>query len=293
MNRRTMILWQALALALLVTGCSGSPESPVSPTRAAAGGVDADVNADGSTLKVNAPTNLSPSGGALVGSNQVTLAFAAASGKYVPVDGIQHRVELFNQNGTLIAAWLTGDSSVLTPNLEYQQTYTWRVQPTLDGQVGPWSGTAGFVTPEPPVPAECLRQPLEANRLGCVIAIAATSDEWRRCTGGSGAACHRFTREVARALSIGDPNWGLLGKPPGVWQCTLNGCGTGGGGFGEDIVAYCTGPGSCRNESGPDGRTDWVAIDIVVGAGLPGASIGWSPIPRAFNRGNNFWSPVP
>ncbi|MBA2604477.1 MAG: hypothetical protein H0U94_12895, partial [Acidobacteria bacterium] len=60
MNRRTMILWQALALALalplLVTGCSGSPQSPVSPTRAVEGGLDADANADGSTLKVNAPT---------------------------------------------------------------------------------------------------------------------------------------------------------------------------------------------------------------------------------------------
>lgn len=289
MNRRTMIPWPLMAAALLVTGCSGSPETPVSPSRAAEASLAA--NPDGSTLKVNAPSNLSPANSVVVGSNQVTLTFDPATGRYAPAAGIQHLVELYDQNQTRIATWVTASSSVTTPNLEYLQSYSWRVQPSLDGQVGPWSNVAGFATPAPPTPAECRAQPIEANRFPCVLAVAAISEEWPRCQAGSGSACHRFTREVARALALGDPNWGLLGKPPGVWQCTLNSCGNISGGLGEDVIVYCTGPGSCRNPSGPQGRIDWVAIDIIVAAGLPGATLGWSPIPRVFNRGDNWWVP--
>lgn len=287
MIRRTMIPWPILAAALFVTGCSGGPETPVSPSRAAEGSLDA--NADGSTLKVNPASNLAPGGGTTVGSTRVTLAFEPASGRYAPAAGMQHRVELYDQNQTRIAEWVIGGSSVVTPELQYLQNYSWRVQPGLDGHVGPWSDVATFATPPPPVPAECLAQPIEANRFPCVMAIAAISEEWVRCQNGSGTACHRFTREVARALSIGDPNWGLLGKPPGVWQCTLSACGNISGGLGEDIVVYCTGPGSCRNPSGPQGRTDWVAVDIVIAAGIPGAQPAWSPVPRVFNRGDNWW----
>jgi hypothetical protein len=67
----------------------------------------------------------------------------------------------------------------------------------------------------------------------------------------------------------------------------------GGEGYGEDIVAYCRSGSTCANRFGPDGRTDIQSIDIVLGAGAPGAAIQWGAVPSRFNRGNNFWVPVP
>ena len=292
MIRRNLLAPAAIAVALLAAGCSGGADSPVAPSPAAEGSLSA--NPDGSTLKVNPPTALTPSGGVEVDSNQVRLTFQPATGRYVQPSGMQHRVELFNQNGSRIAQWMTVATAVTTPVLDYQQSYSWRVQAVLGTETGPWSETAGFIVPLPPTPPECLAQPIENNRLPCILAVAAKSDEWPRCQAGSGSACHRFTREVARALSIGDPLWGLLGKPPGTWQCTPAACGANVvGGLGEDVIIYCTNPGTCRNPAGPDGRTDWVAIDIVLAAGLPGAQIYWGPIPRAFNRGSNYWVPAP
>ena len=292
MLRRTVLASPALAIALLAAACSGSPETPVSPTLATPG--SADANPDGSTLKVNPPTGLSPSGGVEVASNQVRLTFQPAAGKHVEPFGVQHRIELYDQRQQRIAEWTTVAASVTTPVLQYTEGYSWRVQAVLDGRVGPWSDAATFVVPAPPTPPECLAQPIEANRLPCILAVAAKSEDWARCEAGSGSACHRFTREVASALAVGDPLWGLLGKVPGTWQCTPHACGTGvSDGFGEDVIVYCTGPGSCRNPFAPDGRTDWVAIDIILAAGLPGAQLQWSPVPRIFNRGNNYWAPVP
>lgn len=292
MMRRPMLAVPVLAAALLAAGCSGSPETPVSPSQTAPAALGAAE--DGSTLKVNAPSGLSPSGGAEVTSNQVTLVFQPAAGRHVQPLGMQHRVELYDGQQRRIAQWTTPGATVTTPVLEYNESYAWRVQGILDGREGPWSQTATFVVPTPPIPAECMAQPLAANRLPCVLAVASLSDEWPRCQGGSGSACHRFTREVARALSIGDPLWGLLGKVPGTWQCTPTTCGSNiSGGLGEDVVVYCTGPGTCRNPNGPGGRTDWVAIDIILGAGAPGAQIAWSPIARVNNRGDNWWVPVP
>jgi hypothetical protein len=271
MIRRNVLPWPMLAV-LLLSACSDRMETPVSPSLGPPAGLDA--NPDGSTLKVHAPTGLAPSGGTAVEGNEVRLTFQPASGRHVQPFGVQYHVELFDQRQQRIQNWTTPATSVTTAELNYTESYSWRARATVDGQTGPWSDTAAFVVPAPPTPPECLRQPLENNRLPCIFAVAAKSDDWPRCQAGSGTACHRFTREVARALAVDDPLWGLLGKAPGTWQCTTSACGSNVvGGLGEDVIVYCTNPASCRNPSGPDGRMDWVAIDIVLAAGLPGAQI--------------------
>lgn len=149
--------------------------------------------------------------------------------------------------------------------------------------------------PAPPAPAPVLPPPVEliacgprdppaAGRRPCLQQVAERSANWKACEKGDGAACHRYVREVAAALAAGDPRWGLITKSRGEMQCTLDRCGRDVvGGYGEDVVAYL-----------PAGapRDQWHGVDIVGGAGAPGARLEWSdqPLPR---REGNLWAPVP
>lgn len=126
----------------------------------------------------------------------------------------------------------------------------------------------------------------ERDRLECVQQVQRGSPNWGSCQAGNGAACHRFVREVARALAAGDPRWGLITKPRGQQACTEQSCGRDvSGGYGEDMVAYLP-PGNAPSQ--------WLGSDIVGGAGAPGARIQWSnPDGYATNRADNLWSAVP
>lgn len=125
-----------------------------------------------------------------------------------------------------------------------------------------------------------------ADRLDCVRQVQGASPHWGACEAGDPAACHRFVRDVARALATGDPRWGLITKPRGQQSCTTTECGRHvSGGFGEDMVAYL-----------PTGNTpqQWLGTDIVGGAGAAGARPQWSnPEGFATNRPDNLWSPMP
>lgn len=151
------------------------------------------------------------------------------------------------------------------------------------------------VSREPELPPDTVPKDLPAcgprpnptnDRLECVQLVAQYSANWRLCQSGSEPACHRFVREVARALSIGDPRWGLISKPKGQHACTLRACG--GyieGGFGSDVVAYL-----------PDGYADyqWLGADIIGGSGAFGARPQWlSYGGTAQNRRDNLWARLP
>jgi hypothetical protein len=259
---------------------------------------------------IEPPVPVSPVGGQTTASAapNFVLTNGAVSG---PAGTVEYRVEVARDQGFVQMAGAGaavrsagGTTTVNVGGLPAAATLYWRARGS-DGKVtSAWSATQSFRTPSAPTPGpgpapgppsqQCGPQSLGADRSACVQAVAATSAEWPQCVQGNGVACHRFTREVARALAAGDPRWGLLGKGSGQWQCTAAVCGgLGGEGFGEDVVAYCLNPATCQNRNGNDGRTDWQGFDIVVGAGLPGASVSWQVLPQVWNRGNNFWSPVP
>jgi hypothetical protein len=234
-----------------------------------------------------------------------------------PAGPVEYRVEVATDQAfaQIIAVGQTarsgGESTTLSLALPAGAQLFWRARGSNGNVTSAWSAVQAFRTPAPAPPppppspgpspsppgippTNCGPRPLGADRIDCVQAVAAGSSEWSRCQAGDGVACHRFVREVARALAAGDPNWGLLGKGGGQWQCTAGACGPlGGEGFGEDIVAYCTSGGTCRDRNRNDGRADWQGFDIIVAAGIPGASLSWQVLPQAWNRGSNFWSPVP
>lgn len=132
----------------------------------------------------------------------------------------------------------------------------------------------------------------------CLEQVAAQSANWPDCVNGSDVACHRYVREVALALKTTqtNPRWGLI-KKGGGQSCTMTACGEVNG-YGEDVVAYLP-------EDFPlDAKTwKWRGIDIVGGAGAPGARYQWGPLHEAIkcdgevrswcNREGDLWAPLP
>ncbi|MFN7977554.1 MAG: hypothetical protein U0P30_05415 [Vicinamibacterales bacterium] len=149
-----MFVATALPSLLFAAACSQSPSAPLSPT-----GLESatTANADGSTLKVTAPSILGPRGGAVVDTPRPTLVFALATGKFTSV-ALQYRIEAFDANNTLLDSRVVGSGTdgqgSWTPeaDLPWDTVYAWRVRAELDGRTGPWSSLERFQTPPKPVP---------------------------------------------------------------------------------------------------------------------------------------------
>jgi len=280
----------ALPLLVVMAACSGTPQTPTSPSAATGG--SAAAAADGSTLKVTAPILQAPINGITLDSLRPTFSWSPATGSYVAVASPSYELHVLQGGNVIYTATTEGTSHEVSADAAPGEDFQWRVRARVDSAFGPWSSTGTFRTPDRPtapllpftVPESCgpISNP-PGNRIQCALDVAAVSPEWGRCQGGSGVGCHRFSRHVAAALAAGDPNWGLIGKNPGEQQCTWNRCGgLNGEGYGEDVVAYLAGPNIFNN---------WLGFDIVGGAGAPGATVGWGgPLPR---RAGNYWAPVP
>src|SRR5919112_4195664 len=141
------------SLALAVACGKSQPTTPVSPTTAVEGGGTA-AGPDGSTLKVTAPTPVSPINnqqpdGALV------LTATKAAGKFADIP-VSYEFEIFNAaNQRVYTSGVTGGagagpdnvSHTVAGSLEFDQPHTWRVRGVYQGAVGPWSAAASFRTP--------------------------------------------------------------------------------------------------------------------------------------------------
>jgi hypothetical protein len=280
--KRKSTICLAVICAMAVS-CSGSPESPVSPT-----GVDQTVtflNPDGSSLKVRAPGGLSPNGGVL-NTRRPTLSFTNPAGLYASV-GLAYELEIQDAGGGVVYSRIIGESAgssshTVDTDLAYATTLWWRVRGRLGDQTGPWADFAQIRTPDPPAPPPpptptpgggpgTLPFPVPAacgpgdpsNRFACVAAVAALSVEWQGCAAGSGTRCHRFSRQVVFALSQSDPNWKMIQAAPGGQSCNCNFCGPSDGTmFREDTTVY----GGNR------------VFDMVVGAGGPTPGLNWSAV---------------
>lgn len=270
MQRKTLLRSVLAAWVFAGMACSDAPPSVISPTAVMSDG--GALNPDGSNLKVKEPTGLSPNG-PTVDSLRPTLTFTASEGLYVTV-ALEYETEVVAPNGSRVFTRVApGTSHTVDVDLEYATDYTWRTRPRRGADIGPWSGFAAFRTlNRPPPPGPTLPFPIPAecgpgdpgNRFSCALAIAALSEEWRGCAQGFGTRCHRFTRQVAFALSRSDPNWQMITAAPGGNACNCNACGPSDGSmFREDTVVY----GGNR------------VFDVIIGAGGPTPSLNWSLVP--------------
>jgi hypothetical protein len=154
MKRKLCFVWLISAVAL-VGACGKDSNNPTSPSSTAVTGVTA--AADGSTLKVNAPTPLSPVNGVKLEQGvPVTLVVGNATPSFGSPSALPltYKFELYNGSGTKVYTSPninagSATTSVTVPGeLESDKPYTWQARAENGGNAGPWSARASFVTPQ-------------------------------------------------------------------------------------------------------------------------------------------------
>lgn len=106
------------------------------------------------TLKVSAPTPQSPVNDQAVSAFPISLLSGPSTGLYVDVP-LQYRFEVLDSAGTLVqdSGVINALSFAVTAFLSPHTTYGWRVRAEAQGNAGPWSTVALFVTPTPAGPS--------------------------------------------------------------------------------------------------------------------------------------------
>lgn len=140
----------AVALALSV-GCSGTPESPTSPTGVSA--TDTVNQTVGVTLKATAPVLNAPDPGARFVATTVTLGFAPGRARFVTFP-LAHEVVVRRAVDGLTVYTTIVDSSVASMTLPAldNSTYEWQVRAAEGNARGPWSESRTFTVAPPPTP---------------------------------------------------------------------------------------------------------------------------------------------
>lgn len=138
-----------LAATVIAASLLGGCDTGTSLTAPSATAGDGDAAADGSTLKIAAPTLVSPINGTQVAGQTVVLTFTNVSGTYTSFP-VTYEVEVRNPAGTVVAnpKFSKGSGATtahtLTTSLTADTLHTWRVRATYNGRVGPWSSNGTF-----------------------------------------------------------------------------------------------------------------------------------------------------
>jgi hypothetical protein len=139
-----------MALSLAVAyGCADSMSTPTSPAVAAS---DTAAAADGSTLKVTAPTLQSPIGGIRLDNLEPVFQVQNASARYGAMPGATYRFEVQTMAGVVVATSFsitagTGTTSWEIPTEQTLDTrYRWRARAEFGGKFGPWSSFGEYRT---------------------------------------------------------------------------------------------------------------------------------------------------
>jgi hypothetical protein len=147
MQYKTLVVCASAAALAAALACSNNPETPVAPSSSQPGVTDALAN--GSTLKVTAPTPQSP-----VDNQQpdvLVLTAAKATSLYGSQTPLSYIFEIKNSGGTTVCnSGVVGGGSEpsvsWTPpcTLQFDQPHTWHVQAAVGNGRGPWSANATF-----------------------------------------------------------------------------------------------------------------------------------------------------
>ena len=151
MSRKWTLTVMAGVVALALACSDSKPASPVAPSNTPPAADGGDAAADGSTLKVTAPTPTSPANGSRLESFEVTLQVNASTAKFetgnVP---LAYRFELLRGGQAVESFRGVTTQWKPTSTLESDTEYGWRVGAEQGTAVGPWSSTWTFRTPEQP-----------------------------------------------------------------------------------------------------------------------------------------------
>src|SRR5262245_59159165 len=152
MHQKRFVLCSAAAVLALAIACSKSSETPTSPSVSESG--TSNAGPDGSTLKVTAPTIISPTNGAQ--PDNLTLTAGKAEGKYDKSLQLSYQFQISTDSGQVVSACTqtvnpdAGAAQITyTPScgLEFDAPHKWKVRARQGDFVGPWSADASFKTP--------------------------------------------------------------------------------------------------------------------------------------------------
>ncbi|NQW04655.1 MAG: hypothetical protein HQ485_11585 [Acidobacteria bacterium] len=136
--------------AVLASGyaCSSTPDSPTSPAAAPTG---SDAAADGSTLKVTAPTLQSPINTVQLQTLSPTFVLANSSARFSTTPALTYRIEISTPAGVAaytvssVAAGSGGTTTWQIPeDLALDADFRWRARAEYNSTVGPWSAYGTF-----------------------------------------------------------------------------------------------------------------------------------------------------
>jgi hypothetical protein len=152
--QKQWILYGFAALTAVVIACGGDTKTPVSPTPAVSSD-SAAAAADGSTMKISAPTPSSPANGSTTDSLTPNLVIQNATGKFVPQTVPYYQFVILSGSSTVYDSGLIGTGSGLTGHrvasgaLKAETAYTWKARGMASAtSYGPWSTTLSFTTPK-------------------------------------------------------------------------------------------------------------------------------------------------
>lgn len=151
MHQMRFVLCSAAALLAVTVACSKSPDAPLAPSSATEPPTAA--AADGSNLKVPAPTAVSPVNNAQPDS--LVLVSNKVVGKFNPNIAVSYQFEIKTAAGSILNACTatvpggSGNTVSFVPNcaIEFDAPHTWAVRAVYEGAVGPWSSPATFRSP--------------------------------------------------------------------------------------------------------------------------------------------------
>lgn len=150
-----------LVVALTVA-CSNQPGSPVSPSGVAGATVfdESEANPDGSLLKTNAPSLMSPVNNVRVDTLTPTLTTGHVTGKYAS-SSFSYEFELYDGSTRIATTTLPSSAGSSTSwtlpssvTLGIDKQYSWRTRPVTAGVsglvTGPWSPMGTFLSLDEP-----------------------------------------------------------------------------------------------------------------------------------------------
>ncbi len=260
-RRLTWLGATAATLALLVA-CSQAPQSPVSPSAVAGSNA---ANPDGSTLKVSAPTPVSPANASRTDSVRPTVVFQNAVGRFTSAS-LSYRLQVLDAANAVIAELPvsqdpSGQTSLAAEaDLAFDTEYRWRVRAELEGQPGPWSEVWSFRTVQRVVlgTGDNVGPPRnigfsEAYDILYAIYQAA---RWNISGGSSRDQMNLYLETAMAAIHYGHGKWNPRG-PDSNWCIKTGGPGRP---QSDDVIVLCS------------SRDAW---DLILSIGAPGAT--WAP----------------
>jgi len=150
MYQNRFVLCSAAAVLALAVACSKSSPNPASPTSTQ--DIIGAAAADGSTLKVTAPSPVSPVNGSQ--PDAVVLVAGKSSGKFADL-ALSYQFQIRSGSTVVYDSGVVGGAGSGANNVQFTPSvglvpdtaYTWRARAAYQNAVGPWSADASFKSP--------------------------------------------------------------------------------------------------------------------------------------------------